>query len=66
NPTEDQEEGVLLIAEDIMRMGQGKDFATLAHQYAQDLPGAKGGDLGYFKKGELVPAIDRTAFRLRV
>ncbi|NIO03321.1 MAG: hypothetical protein GTN74_01550 [Proteobacteria bacterium] len=66
NPTENQEDGILLIAEDIMRTGQGKDFAGLAHQYAKDLPGAKGGDLGYFKKGELVPALDRMAFRLRV
>jgi peptidyl-prolyl cis-trans isomerase D len=39
-------------------------FAELARQYSQD-PGsaAKGGDLGYFAKGTMVPAFEAAAFR---
>ncbi len=66
NPTDDPDESVLLIVKDIMRRAvKGEDFASLALQYAQDIPGIKGGDLGYFKKGELIPAIDEKAFTLR-
>ena len=42
------------------------EFAALATKYSQD-PGsaAKGGDLGYFGKGVMVPAFESTAFSLK-
>ena len=45
----------------------GKDFAAEAHQYSMD-PGSKdkGGELGYFRRGQMVPAFDKAAFSLPV
>lgn len=41
----------------------GGDFAALAHQYSTD-PGSKdkGGELGFFRRGQMVPAFDKVAF----
>lgn len=44
----------------------GKDFAKLAEQYSDD-PGSKrkGGDLGWSRKGMMVPAFDAVLFGLK-
>ncbi len=44
----------------------GADFATLAKQYSKD-PGAaqQGGDLGFFKKDEMVPEFATAAFAMK-
>ncbi|ALC15885.1 parvulin-like peptidyl-prolyl isomerase [Desulfuromonas soudanensis] len=44
----------------------GKDFAELARKYSDD-PGtaAKGGDLGYFPRGAMVPDFEAAAFILK-
>jgi parvulin-like peptidyl-prolyl isomerase len=45
----------------------GADFATLAKAESDDAgSGAKGGDLGKFKKGQMVAAFDQAAFSLPV
>jgi len=44
----------------------GADFAALAKQYSKDPGGAQqGGDLGFFKKDEMVPEFANTAFALQ-
>jgi len=45
---------------------KGGDFAKLAQQYSQD-PGSKdkGGDLGYFSRGDMVPEFESAAFALK-
>lgn len=50
----------------IDELNKGADFATLAKQYSED-PGAaaRGGDLGFFKKNEMVPAFANAAFALQ-
>jgi parvulin-like peptidyl-prolyl isomerase len=45
----------------------GADFATLAKAESDDAgSGAKGGDLGKFKHGQMVPAFDQAAFSLPI
>jgi len=38
------------------------NFYTLAKQYSTCPSGKKGGDLGEFHKGDMVPAFDRAVF----
>jgi len=44
----------------------GEDFGEMAALYSQDGSAKDRGDLGYFKKGELVPALEKEALRLRI
>ncbi len=44
----------------------GEDFGEMALLYSQDASAKSHGDLGYFKKGELFPAFERAALRLKV
>jgi len=54
-------------AEDLLaQLRKGADFATLAKENSKD-PGsaAKGGDLGFFARGRMVPAFEQAAFDLK-
>ena len=44
----------------------GEDFGEMAALYSQDGSAKDRGDLGYFKKGELLPALEREALLLRI
>ncbi len=49
------------------RIKEGADFAKMAMEYSEDTSSRKeGGDLGEFKKGELLPALEKEAMRLQV
>ncbi|MBV8372120.1 MAG: peptidylprolyl isomerase [Candidatus Eremiobacteraeota bacterium] len=45
----------------------GQNFADVAKQYSTD-PGSKdkGGELGFFRRGQMVPAFDKVAFSMKV
>jgi len=47
------------------RLRQGQDFQELARLYSDDASAKKGGDLGFFKRGELVPEFERVTFNLQ-
>jgi len=44
----------------------GEDFGEMALLYSEDISAKDRGDLGYFKKGELLPDLEKEALRLRV
>lgn len=47
------------------KLGKGEDFEALAKEYSEGPSGAKGGDLGYFGRGQMVPAFEEVAFALK-
>jgi peptidyl-prolyl cis-trans isomerase C len=47
------------------KLKKGDDFAKLAKEYSTDLTKEKGGDLGYFVKGAMVPEFGEAAFTLK-
>jgi peptidyl-prolyl cis-trans isomerase C len=49
----------------IAELNGGADFAKLAKQYSTDPGAAHGGDLGWFKKGDMLPAFAAAAFALQ-
>ncbi|MEK6900388.1 MAG: peptidylprolyl isomerase, partial [Nanoarchaeota archaeon] len=49
----------------IEELDTGKDFAELAKDNSIDSNAAQGGDLGYFKKGAMVPEFETAAFSLK-
>lgn len=51
----------------VAELRKGADFATAARRFSQDPASAeKGGDLGWFRRGQMVAEFEREAFRLRV
>lgn len=49
------------------KLKAGGNFADLAKQYSQDPASAqKGGELGFFGHGQMVPSFDQAAFSLKV
>jgi peptidyl-prolyl cis-trans isomerase SurA len=47
------------------RAKKGEDFAKLASWYSDDPTGKEGGDLGFFKKGDMIPKFEQVAFALK-
>jgi len=44
---------------------KGDNFAELARKYSEDSTAARGGDLGYFKRGDMVKPFADSAFSLK-
>lgn len=47
------------------QLKKGANFADLAKKYSTDSTAEKGGDLGWFDKGKMVPEFDKAAFALK-
>lgn len=50
----------------IKKLGEGKAFEDLAQSFSKCPSGKRGGDLGEFGKGRMVPAFEEAAFALAV
>lgn len=44
----------------------GADFAALAREFSEGPTAPRGGDLGYFVKGQMVPEFDEAAWKMKV
>ena len=54
-------------AQELLKKAKGgADFAQLAMSYSMDTLAPKGGDLGFFSKGDITPAFEKVAFELSV
>ena len=47
------------------RLQKGEDFGALAKEYSEGPSGPKGGDLGYFTRGQMVKAFEEAAFAMK-
>jgi peptidyl-prolyl cis-trans isomerase C len=47
------------------RLAKGEDFAALAKEFSQDSSSANNGDLGYFRRGQMVKPFEDAAFSLK-
>jgi hypothetical protein len=64
--TRSREEATARANEVIAKARAGEDFAALAREYSDGPSGPRGGDLGVFPRGRMVPAFDDAAFALEV
>lgn len=50
----------------LKRIKEGEDFISLAKKYSQDTSASEGGDLGFFKRGQMVKPFEEAAFSLEI
>ncbi|MFH1862578.1 MAG: peptidylprolyl isomerase, partial [bacterium] len=46
----------------LQRIRKGEDFAKLAKEFSDDRSAEKGGDLGFFERGRMIPEFEAAAF----
>ena len=53
------------IKEILTELKGGKDFSEAAKEYSEDVSASLGGDVGFVKKGQMVPEFEKAVFKLR-
>lgn len=54
-------------AKDILNeLSKGRSFEEMAREKSTDATAARGGDVGYFRKGQVLPEFENTCFNLKV
>ena len=48
------------------KLSDGGDFAELAKEYSEGPSAPRGGDLGYFRRGQMVKVFEDTAFSMKI
>ena len=48
------------------RLSKGESFEDLARAYSTDVTAGRGGDIGYFKMGQLVPDFEKACMKMEV
>ena len=67
NATPDQIAALTAKAEEVRaRIKKGADFAEMAKEYSDDPSGKNGGDLGWFKPGQMLDELEKAAEKLQV
>lgn len=61
----EQDEALKRIKEIQEKQKKGEDFAELAKTYSECPSSSKGGDLGYFGRGQMVPPFEAVAFKMK-
>ena len=49
----------------LAELKEGKDFAEAAKEYSEDVSASLGGDVGFVKKGQMVPEFEKAVYRLK-
>jgi parvulin-like peptidyl-prolyl isomerase len=66
SPTAEEKEAAHARAEEVLKKARaGDDFEKLSREYSEPKTAEAGGDLGWFGKGDMVPAFERAAFALK-
>lgn len=64
--TQAQKDEARIKIESVQKKAQkGEDFATLAKTYSEGPSGPQGGDLGYFRRGQMVKPFEEAAFNMK-
>ena len=64
-PPQQLERARLKAEEAVRRLKAGESFAKVARDLSEGPGAAEGGDLGYFRRGQMLQAIDQAAFSLK-
>ena len=59
-----REDAVLVAEQALAELHAGRSFEAVAKKYSDGPFGSRGGNLGWFQKGQMVPQFDTVAFEL--